>query len=321
LIYAKVAVALTKRENWRTEKEHTDNLTLKMATFQVLNSFLPLYFLAFWRPHLKHGGCNGKGGTGDACIRALGQQLLSLYLSQIIVSKLTEQLIPIVMNRYQRWAESRGKEFKGREFSAAELELMLTPTDPDLFHVTIMTSNVIEFGYVTLFVFAFPLAPLLSYLNGIVSLRSTAHVLMYRQQRVIPHSADGIGSFNTVFDILAKISVVTNAALIVFAANLPAMRRRNAKTKMWIFIMIQYILFTIQMMIDLSIPDELDAVRIQRERGKLFRKVVRSGKFEYDRPEEDFDEDAGKAHTVTAADIELHDLDDAYSPPSNGDVA
>jgi len=100
LIYAKVAVALTKRENWRTEKEHTDNLTLKMATFQVLNSFLPLYFLAFWRPHLKHGGCNGKGGTGDACIRALGQQLLSLYLSQIIVSKLTEQLIPIVTNRY-----------------------------------------------------------------------------------------------------------------------------------------------------------------------------------------------------------------------------
>ena len=41
LLYSKVAVALNKRENWRTEKDHTDNLTFKMATFQVINSSLP----------------------------------------------------------------------------------------------------------------------------------------------------------------------------------------------------------------------------------------------------------------------------------------
>jgi len=285
-----------------------------------------LYFTAFIRPHLGHGGCSGNGGSnanGDACIRLLGTTLVGLYLSQIIVTKITEQLVPLAMNRYQRWAESRGKEFKGREFSHAELELMLTPTDPDLFHVTIMTSNVVEFGYVTLFVFAFPLAPLLSWFNGILSLRSTCHVLMYRQQRVIPHAADGIGSFNTVFDVIAKISVVTNAALVVFAANLSKLSHRSPKTKMWVFIVIQYILFTVQMMIDLAVPDELESVKIQRKRGDLFRKTIHAGKFQYDRPEEDFDEQDHKelGRKATVQPVELHDLDDEYVPPSGGDVA
>ena len=52
--------------------------------------------------------------------------------------------------------------------------------DPELFMVNSMASIVVEFGYVTLFVMAFPLAPAMSYLNGLVSLRSSANVLMYR---------------------------------------------------------------------------------------------------------------------------------------------
>lgn len=54
---------------------------------------------------------------------------------------------------------------------------------------------VIQFGYVTFFSWAFPLAPLFALLNNIIGMRADAYKLCYHRQRPIAHKASGIGKF------------------------------------------------------------------------------------------------------------------------------
>jgi len=312
LAYAKLAVKLTNRENWRTDQEHADALILRMFLFQFVNSFSPLYFTAFVRPYVGHGGCDGDrdgvaaGSPGDACIHLLSSSLLVLYLSQIFVSKVTEQAVPLAIEHYRHWAESRGvRRDAGAEvrFSRAELELFLGEIDPELFHVNAMAAVVVEFGYVTLFVAAFPLAPLLSYVNGCVSLRSNAHVLMYRSRRAMPRASEGIGNFNRVFDLMTRISVVTNAALLVYVSSITYLDALTPVARLWIFIIFQYVLFSIQTAIDILVPDEIDDVRVQRDRGTFFRGVLEAGEMVIPAT-------CDEAHDAPSHDVELHGRDD-----------
>ena len=47
LVYKKLAVILTDRENWRTDLEYQTELVFKMFVYQFLNSFTALYYTAF----------------------------------------------------------------------------------------------------------------------------------------------------------------------------------------------------------------------------------------------------------------------------------
>jgi hypothetical protein len=188
-------------------------------------------------------------------------------------------------------------------FSRAELELFLGEIDPELFHVNAMAAVVVEFGYVTLFVAAFPLAPLLSYVNGCVSLRSNAHVLMYRSRRAMPRASEGIGNFNRVFDLMTRISVVTNAALLVYVSSITYLDALTPVARLWIFIIFQYVLFSIQTAIDILVPDEIDDVRVQRDRGTFFRGVLEAGEMVIPAT-------CDEAHDAPSHDVELHGRDD-----------
>ena len=52
---------------------------------------------------------------------------------------------------------------------------------------------VIQFGYVTFFSWAFPLAPALALLNNIVETRTDARKILHHSRRPIAHKAGGIG--------------------------------------------------------------------------------------------------------------------------------
>ena len=81
-------------------------------------------------------------------------------------------------------------------------------------------SLAIQFGFVTLFAPAFPLAALIALLNNITQIRTHAYKLCYVLQR--PTStldvSSGISSWFTVFNLLSMVAVATNAALIAFVS-------------------------------------------------------------------------------------------------------
>lgn len=72
----------------------------------------------------------------------------------------------------------------------------------------------VQFGYITLFVVAFPLAPLLALANNYVEFRSDAFKLLTQMQRPVPRGAEDIGSWQAVFTTISCIAAVTNSALV-----------------------------------------------------------------------------------------------------------
>jgi len=94
-----------------------------------------------------------------------------------------------------------------------------------------------QFGYMTLFVVAFPLAPLAGLLNNIIEIRTDSYRLITRFQRPPAREAEDIGIsaffffllFNYLFlclgtwyyvlKVLSLMAVITNAFIVAFSSS------------------------------------------------------------------------------------------------------
>jgi Calcium-activated chloride channel len=63
---------------------------------------------------------------------------------------------------------------------------------------------VIQFGFVTLFVAAFPLAPVFALLNNFIELRSDANKFLTQYRRPVAARATSIGNLKSVSDSIAS---------------------------------------------------------------------------------------------------------------------
>jgi hypothetical protein len=59
----------------------------------------------------------------------------------------------------------------------------------------------IQYGYVTLFVSAFPLAPFLSLFSNIVEIRTDGWKLLHAYRRAQPLGAEDIGTWFAIFQV------------------------------------------------------------------------------------------------------------------------
>lgn len=70
---------------------------------------------------------------------------------------------------------------------------------------------VLQFGFCTLFVISFPLAPLFALINNIFELRLDARKFLVYYRRPVPRRQSDIGIWLSVMHILGKISIITTA--------------------------------------------------------------------------------------------------------------
>ena len=68
----------------------------------------------------------------------------------------------------------------------------------------------IQYGFVTLFIAAFPLAPLFALINNIFEIRIDADKLITTKQRPIGERAQDIGAWFSILKAITYLSVVTN---------------------------------------------------------------------------------------------------------------
>lgn len=74
-------------------------------------------------------------------------------------------------------------------------------------------SAVLQFGFITIFVAAFPLAPLFALLNNWVEIRLDAHKFVCEYQRPVAERAQNIGVWLNILEILSHMSVIANVSL------------------------------------------------------------------------------------------------------------
>jgi hypothetical protein len=103
---------------------------------------------------------------------------------------------------------------------------------------------VVQYGFVTLFVSAFPLVPLLALANNVLEIHVDGYKLCHSMRRPMPHMADSVGIWSFFMSIQSNISVITNMALVCFTSDL--LDEYTAVTKLVIFILAEHVLFLIK---------------------------------------------------------------------------
>ena len=70
----------------------------------------------------------------------------------------------------------------------------------------------VQYGFVSMFVAAFPLAPLFALLNNWVEIRLDAYKYLVTQKRPVAERAQDIGAWYGLLELISKLAIVTNVS-------------------------------------------------------------------------------------------------------------
>ncbi|XP_011490642.1 anoctamin-1 isoform X2 [Oryzias latipes] len=228
-VYGAVARWLTVLEAPKTDKSFEERLIFKTFILKFFNAFTPIIYIAFFRGRLvgrpgrylyvfesyrmeecAHGGC-----LMELCIQLsitmLGKQLIQNNLFEIGIPKL-KKLIRYIRSKQGAFQE----EERQKKLQRYEADHFLEPfagLTPEYMEM------IIQFGFVTLFVASFPLAPLFALLNNIIEIRLDAKKFVSELRRPIAARAKDIGIWYNILRGVAKVAIIINAFVISFTSD------------------------------------------------------------------------------------------------------
>lgn len=158
--------------------------------------------------------------------------------------------------------------------------------DPDFSAFDEFEEMSVQFGYMTLFAVALPLAPAFALVNNLFEIRVDAKNLCTYRRRLIYNEKEDIGSWMAVFQTYSALSVVTNAMLICFSSTAVAaplvaagaepldlyknIGERYQSYDLWVvFIVIEHAIFLFKFLVDVAIDDEPEHTVVARERNQF----------------------------------------------------
>ncbi|CAG4995127.1 unnamed protein product [Parnassius apollo] len=242
-VYARIARWLNDKENYRLETKYENHLIVKIALFQFVNSFMSLFYIAFYLQDMDK----------------LKEQLAVLLITRQIISNLKESALPYLIENLRLakicvdvfGAMSPSKiptstqiteMFEKRTNSSGEPpETLLNGGADDLerrdsepvvgqkvIHQAELESQLFKYegtfaeylemltqlGHVVLFSAAFPLAALCALLNNAAEVRADAFKLCHVAQRPFAQRVSSVGSWQHAMEAMVAVAVLVNCALI-----------------------------------------------------------------------------------------------------------
>lgn len=79
--------------------------------------------------------------------------------------------------------------------------------------LSLLSATVLQYGFVTLFVAAFPLAPLFALLNNIAEIRLDAYKMVKEARRPLAERVEDIGAWFGILRGVTYVAVVSNVCV------------------------------------------------------------------------------------------------------------
>ncbi|XP_019747434.1 anoctamin-2b isoform X3 [Hippocampus comes] len=228
-IYGAVAVWLTELEIPKTETNFEERLILKAFLLKFMNAYAPIFYVAFFKGRFagrpgsyvyvfndyRMEECAPGGCLIELCIQLsiimLGKQLIQNNIFEIGIPKL-KKLVRTLKDKggaEKEEEEERPPQQWNLDYALAPFE-GLTPEYMEM---------IIQFGFVSLFVASFPLAPLFALLNNVIEIRLDAKKFVTELRRPVAARAKDIGIWYNILSGMGKFSVIINAFVISFTSD------------------------------------------------------------------------------------------------------
>ncbi|XP_043829016.1 anoctamin-9 [Dromiciops gliroides] len=224
----RVALKLCDFEKPRTFSERESNFTVKFFTFQFFAHFSSLVYTAFFLGRINgHPGNQVRiGGQWrleechpSGCMMDLFVQMAIIMGLKQTLSNCVEYLSPWLTYRIRKLRESS----KGRRLHDPSLEEWLKNYSLNEVNVFSLFDEfmemMIQYGFTTIFVAAFPLAPLLALFSNLIEIRLDAIKMVRLQRRLVPRKAKDIGTWLQVLEAIGVLAVIANGMVIAFTSE------------------------------------------------------------------------------------------------------
>ncbi|KAM9496203.1 anoctamin-5 [Clarias gariepinus] len=227
-LYERVAIWITDMEIPKTHLEYENKLTVKMFLFQFVNYYSSCFYVAFFKGKFvgypgkyeymfsKSSGLRNEECDPGGCLIELTTQLVIVMAGKQVWGNIQEALLPWIQNW---WSSRKARNHPESLYSRWEQDYDLQNFSQfGLFYEYL--EMVIQFGFITLFVASFPLAPLLALMNNILEVRVDAWKLTTQFRRPVSSKAHSIGAWEEILNMIAVFSVVTNAFIVAFTSEI-----------------------------------------------------------------------------------------------------
>ncbi|XP_060031852.1 anoctamin-9 isoform X2 [Erinaceus europaeus] len=221
-----VALKLCDLEQPRTFSERESKFTIKFFTLQFFAHFSSLIYIAFIL-----GRINGHPGKS---VRLAGQWkleechlsgcMMDLFVQMAVIMGLKQTLSNCV-EYLSPWLTLKWRSMQARWDRPADPELQVWRQNYRLNSVYTFSlfdefmEMMIQYGFTTIFVAAFPLAPLLAFFSNLVETRLDAIKMLRLQRCLVPRKAKDIGTWLQVLEIIGVLAVIANGMVIAFTSD------------------------------------------------------------------------------------------------------
>ncbi|KAF2902281.1 hypothetical protein ILUMI_03902 [Ignelater luminosus] len=226
--YGRISLWLTIRENPRTQAEFDNSYIYKLFILQFVNNYAAMSYMAFVKGKLyTYPGDMEESSffsviiKGDLCHPAGCIMGLSIQLAFIMFLKsLSGNILTLFKPQWKKLRRIYVTKEEAIPPTSAQWEL-----DYDLqemgyyFLVDEYMEMIMQYGFVTFFVAAFPLAPLFAFVNNVLQIRTNACKFVKYYRRPVPVRINGLQGWIGILQAMTFISMATNAFVIAFTSD------------------------------------------------------------------------------------------------------
>ncbi|PRP87600.1 hypothetical protein PROFUN_04627 [Planoprotostelium fungivorum] len=268
-VYKYLAYYLTEWENHRTQTGFDNWLIIKSFIFQFVNSYVSLYYIAFFKNGAKLWGSDDlsdkcasdqqENPISGGCLNELTIQLGTILVINTISNQFTSIILPFGINFGKILWRNRGNiihTMGDRPKWEKETELV-----DDVGVIDKYSQLVIQYGYIVLFAAAFPLAPLIALLNNLLNIRSYSAQMLKLNNRPHYRGAKDIGVWYWILELLGAMGVITNCLIIGYTHRAFIGWLGTPLAVLVAIVVLEHILMVAKLVVEVAIPDVPHDVR------------------------------------------------------------